>query len=479
MKFPALTAVFPAFLLAIFLLLVKTGGQGLSVTRDSVQYLAAAHSLVKNGTFLSIEGQPLTHFPPLYSLLLLPVNAGIPFSFWAFLLNLVAVFFLLLALDFLLQKAGFLAIWRIAALAGFVASFSFQSVFSLALSDGWLLTLIALWWVTWHAEKKKLRAIFQPALFGAMLLLRYAAIFLAPLWLLWSFKEREVQPENKGWNRLWALFFLIPFGFWLARNFYLSGFLFGERGQVLRPVSVVVQAFVLETGSLLAPYVLPVWVQILVLGLFLALAVLFFFQIRKSGRENLLFQALTLFGVYALFLVVAGVLGWSDDPNPRLIAPLFLPVWVILMLMADFARKQTNLLKKAFFFSLLIPVFIYVSLRGLNYTNQTATGYQAEKPEQSTLVWILEIADNNCLITNDIWWVYYHLQKRSFVAPAIYESPPNWRQKLPRAVTCLLLWKADGTGFYYHPLQGLEPYFTLSKLEEKPGWKLYEVQLVP
>ena len=85
---------------------------GLRLTPDSHQYIAAAKSLIKSGELLNVEGSPLVHWPPLYSLILTVSAENFQFSHrWVHYFSLIlSVFIWLKLLPLLLSQ---LQVWQV------------------------------------------------------------------------------------------------------------------------------------------------------------------------------------------------------------------------------------------------------------------------------------------------------------------------------------------------------------------------------
>jgi 4-amino-4-deoxy-L-arabinose transferase-like glycosyltransferase len=199
---------------------------GPGVSPDSVSYLETANSLL-NGDGFTVYLQPMTHFPPFYSLML-AVGGLLP-------IRLIAVSKLLQAGIFGINLSIFLfTTWigskrnklaPLAALLLFLTSTHIILVHSNVWSEGlfFLLGLLGIISLAYYLEFQDRRLLFLSAvLIGLSILTRYAGLaFLPPVILFVLLQARSSFRKKLIDSFLLSLIALLPLALWILRNLVL------------------------------------------------------------------------------------------------------------------------------------------------------------------------------------------------------------------------------------------------------------------
>ncbi|MFH0953846.1 MAG: glycosyltransferase family 39 protein [Verrucomicrobiota bacterium] len=225
----ARTALLGAAAMMSVLIMLCATRWGAGIGTDSVTYLGAAQSLLAGGGFCYPPGQPVTHYPPLYSLALALVGwvTGDVIAGARVLQVLLYVANILLA-GWIVYRAGgrsFAALLLTVALL--LTSPTMLNVHSMALSEGLFLLLGLGGFVLLSKELAAHRPawlIGSALLLGLSVLTRYVgAAFLAAgvlALLLWSGRRGRARIADA---LLFGMVGAAPAALWLARNLLEAG----------------------------------------------------------------------------------------------------------------------------------------------------------------------------------------------------------------------------------------------------------------
>jgi len=223
-----------AFLLLIILsiaigfsLLSRVTVNGIGLTPDSVIYISAAKSLLE-GQGLYVGGVPMTHFPPVYSLLIafggLFTDDLISSTRWLHVFFYTANAFLFAYCIYVSTRRNFLAM-----VAGLLLFFSLPAVLIVhadALSESpfiffSLLTFLLLYHS--FATDRKIYLLFSALVMGLAIATRYVGIALLPPFIVGIFLFKKSTIKTKILTSLWSIAIaIIPITTWVIRNLILT-----------------------------------------------------------------------------------------------------------------------------------------------------------------------------------------------------------------------------------------------------------------
>jgi hypothetical protein len=321
---------------------VATSGHGPGVTPDSVVYLSVAESLGRGEGFLQFDGGPYLLWPPLYPALLALLSPVASPLAAARLLNLA----LLAAIVFLAgnwtrrvcgDAAGLVAALGVAlSPAAAMACMVFSEPLFI------LLTLAALLALAGYRSRPRTRTLLAAALFTALAALtRYLGMSLILAGAILILARRR-EPPKIGTAAIFVSIAGLPLGLWLGRNYLLCGSLMGPRypsatGMAAGAVQVleVLNRWFLRSAN-------PAWQVLPVLVPLLAVAGFFLLATGNRERKNFALVNLVFAGVYAAWLVLSASRVAFDPIGGRLLAPLFVPLWLTTIGGLFAARGRTG-----------------------------------------------------------------------------------------------------------------------------------------
>ncbi len=344
-------------LCAVALALLCTSRYGVGTTPDSASYLSAARSLLAGKGFLYFDSRVYTQWPPLFPTLLALFGAvGIEPLTGARLLN----------------SAAFGAIVFLASrlFAGSTASRAFTLLGTVAvLLSAPLLTVSIMTWsepvfivlmlsfvllLARFLNRPSLSALLAVSAVAALACLqRYAGVtlILAGSLLIVVATSKASVVQRLKYLVAFGVVSATPLALWLLRN-RLAGATVG--GHSFRPASVgqLTRAFSVGLDTLVpwfftarAPYPARIIGLGIILALAAVLAVVAHVKLRERGRSRLTHVAtvVAVGTVYFCFLATSAAgLGW--DPEPRLMAPLYV---LAMVLVATGAEAALHLLQVA------------------------------------------------------------------------------------------------------------------------------------
>ena len=316
-----------------------TADNGIGVSPDSVAYIKTAESLLAGNGFYYFE-EPLTHFPPLYPLLLagsaiFSQNVGTSAEWLhGVLYGLNAVLFGL-AIYFSTRHS------LLAMVLGILLFFSPQAllhIHSFAWSEPPFLTFALILFISlsfYHKQRKWYWLIIAALSLGFILVTRYAGIAFVPVAALCLLFCNNLPFKQKIKDTVLFLFLaFIPLGLWMVRNFLLTNSA-TSREFIFHPITVKHLITLVDTVH---SFYLPQFESSRVNGVeLLIVVILMMFMIAKLKKQspnlltlesNRLFMM--LFGyvfsaIYVLFLLFS--ISFYDAYTPlddRLLFPVYI-----------------------------------------------------------------------------------------------------------------------------------------------------------
>jgi len=215
---------------------------------DSAEYIAASRSLLRGESFLGVDGQPFTSWPPFYPLLLAAASLGIfdPIVVAGPLNAIIFGLTVFIVGGYLRQclESRFLAIWGCLATA---LAIPLLKVSSFALSDTLfiLLATLALIWTDRFLTEGKVRTLVWAAVFSALAWqTRYIGVAVpACVGLLLLFHPSTGTSLAQRVRRLTAylLIVAVPMALWFLRNYLATGEFTEHSSPTDYPVSMMLR----------------------------------------------------------------------------------------------------------------------------------------------------------------------------------------------------------------------------------------------
>jgi len=325
-----------------FILIIWITPFGAGVNPDSIVYIDSVKSLL-SGKGYSINGNPLSHFPPLFPLFLAAVGLVE--------INLVQAARFLNAILFgvnlgLFALATYLAAGKkfltaICAVLFFLSSASLIELHSSAVSEPLFITfcLACIILLSKYLVKPSLPLLIASSLsMGLALLSRYTGLGFLPAALVMVYaggNGRKIGLRIRD-TVLWLIFACAPLGIFLIRNMILLG---SATDRVFKihpmPVSKLLTSIFNTTVGYIAPLAYPRMVATVIYGiiavLFLFLLIIFIRKYRKRlidiewrSLDILIPVSCVLFSAsYILFLYIS--ISFMDASTPvdaRLLSPI-------------------------------------------------------------------------------------------------------------------------------------------------------------
>ncbi len=436
-------------LLAAFVLIQATPN-GLGLANDSAAYIGGARGILNgqgySDIWLDSSLEPITHYPPLYSLTLAGVGlSGLDPLRAARLINALAFGLSALLLGLLARKMtrSYLAGLILPVL--FMTSGALLRIYAYALSEALFLALSLAAFLSFalHFEhQKNYWLIITGALVGLAYLTRYTGLALAA-----SFCAALLLLKPAWRERFKSLFlFLIAFApfaaSWMLRNMLLAGNA-ANRTLGWHPVTLAnIRRGVYAFSAFLMP--ISEWQSVLFksrvihwflagIGLTLLIWLLvtglrrFFWPKIYPQPEIVTFST----GLYAWAYLLSVLLSMSlfdasTKFQPRILSPLYLACLVLLVALAHWLWAQNRRWKRAGLIVLVIFA-LGLSLTGFARTFQelrkTGQGYASWKWRESPLMAAVQnLPPDVAIYTNSPPAVYLVTGRASRVMPTPFDA---------------------------------------------------------
>jgi hypothetical protein len=418
-----LTYIYIGFIgIAAFILMLWITPFGSGVSADSTIYIGGAKSLL-SGKGFSINGSPITHFPPLYSLFLaaasLLENDIIQASHF-----LNAIIFGINA--GLVALAVYLATERNYLASGFAVLFFLSStllleVHSWAWSEPLFITfsLACIILLSMYTIRPTISLLIPSSIFlGFALATRYAGAAFLPAALVIVFVSGSGQHIGRRFRNIliWSIVACAPLGISLARNTIIAGSA-TNRSLVFHPVSVYQysRGFASGVTNFFVPISLPDGVKLAFFGLLVFSLIALLVTLFKRHRGVIYWRrmdigmsasSLLFFFFYMLFLFISiSFMDASTSINPRLLSPilvilnvgLFSTMWAITQILKKPVVWRGFLL----FIALSILIKTPDAIQSATAIQKNGLGYTAlQWQESESIAFIRSLANNVDIYSN-------------------------------------------------------------------------------
>jgi 4-amino-4-deoxy-L-arabinose transferase-like glycosyltransferase len=408
---------------------------GVGLRGDSYMYVSGARNLAAGLGYSRISGggevKPITHFPPLFSIVLAAFQA----VGWDAVSAARGLAIALMGLNTLL--AGALA-WRLAnrPLAGALGAFLFGlnplflDVHSWAMAEPLFiaLTLGTLSVLPWAAAGQARRALLAGLLAGLACLARYvgaAGIAAGTAVLLWPRRSVRLKLRHAA---AFLLASLLPVGAWLLRNLQISG-TSTNRQIIWHPID---PSKLTEAGATFAAWLLPdtlvavhgwlVWVGV-ALGVvcLVAAAVLLLSAVPLTGEANPGLALSLAWFVFAYTGVLLGNLLLLDSSTPldaRILSPLLsvlTPLLAALIVLVWWRGRVASKFLMVILALLLLTGFADDGRRLLDQGWLRGWGFSHRLWQSSALMQAIRELPPVTLYTNEPDLVYFQTGRPSYI----------------------------------------------------------------
>lgn len=447
--------------------LFATSKWGIGWNADSVQYISAAHSLLDGQGIRSLarDGtlQPLTHYPPLYSLLLATLQlfgySALSAAKWLnTLLFGINIFVVGLIVDRYTRSVGLASFGSLLILI----NLAMLTTHLQALTEPLFFTLflVGLLLLADYLESPRWRLLIAAAIIiGLAAITRYVGISLILTGLV-----ALVLFCSNPWPKvlLFGSISSLPLGLWMLRNLLIASNL-ANREVTFHPIGFFHIRMALKTVQ---EFIIP-FLDFRAFWLLMAMLAIVIIKtrpkIRPSFPEPIFLKLLQLFvAVYLLFLVFS--ISFIDAYTPldnRMLSPIYI-AGVILVLY--FIRP---LLHSKLFVTVgltIVAIQLYFSAYWISYYHQHGYGFGNERIQKSELIEYSKMLPPDVRIFSNAPDVIYLLTGRKVAALPLKFEPSSrlrydYESELPKL--------KNGTLIYFDNFKWRTYFVTRAELRQK------------
>ncbi len=416
-KYPIFYELSIGFLSSIFLLF-STWRYGLGYTTDSVYYIEVSKNLWNGNGFYYDNGDPYVYYGPLYSMILSLSNLFFTNTFdFSIFLNVI-IYGILIGVIVRWMRKYLKQITVITI--GCLILFSSRPLFIMA-SMIWselffiFASLIFFLNISKYMYKPvKNRKNFGIAISAVMFacLIRYIGITLIFTGVFLILYRARTLKRKIFDSLIFSSLSSIPTGFYVFRNFWLTGTFVGERYPSNWPIWYITVRIIRGIGELFIPEYFP---KILIFSLsFLLILCLFYIWIAiwKSTKDNknlryLLITCMSFIFIYTIYILVSQFTVAFSAIGIRYLSPLYIPIIITLMIfiITIFEKKNNKYPFKMKLFNfpytnmeiikfvlILFSTWMLVSIGyvSINIINQSPGGFASpEWKDSDTIKYVL------------------------------------------------------------------------------------------
>ena len=348
------------------------------LTPDSASYLTGAELIAERGRFESCVG-PTTLFAPGYSVAMAPLVAvGVDAPDAARVVNVLATLALVLGAGCLARGAGLSRTVSVVVVVATAASYATLRNGALVWSEPlfcailvWLLTLAV-------AGGRGLDARVSPRLAGvlllawALLLTRHSGVFLLPAIVLAAGLGSPSSRRRGARVGAFCVALVAVPALWWVRNVRIDGDPFGRRSDSRFSVLEILDQFPNGLTSLALPNAFPVALRFAIAVPLIAAAVLAWRRVETPRQRVGVTVLTTATVVYAIAVTVAAMRTVVDPIDTRLLAPILVPIAVLIGL--GVSSPRTRLQKSLAGFALAVLATMTLLAPGVAWR-----GHEAER----------------------------------------------------------------------------------------------------
>lgn len=348
---------------------IVVSGYGLGLTVDSVNYLSVAQNLSVAQEYQNYAGESATVIPPLYPLILSLGSRLFEIEFFAILLHSLLFFCLLVMSWYILCELGnvyFASASMILLILSPVTYIVFSFVFTELLYI--TITMANLIMLHKYLQKKTPFYLLILVIFTTLApLTRYiGTVNIGTTFLVLAIYLKTTNVRQKIFVLgLISLVSCFPLFVWMLRNYSADGTYLGPR----YPTDLSFFSNFETMGSVILQWFLPIRIteklislEVLILSVIICILMFVFWLVRRwlNIRTILIFVIFASF--YILWLLFSTTSVAIDPIDDRLLAPLYLPLIVIIHHAASSILKLELSVSRQRFVRTLVPLmFILLS----------------------------------------------------------------------------------------------------------------------
>lgn len=330
-------------LLAGYIVYNATAIYGVGLSQDSVIYMAAAHNLALGQGLTSLDGTPITLWPPLYpaTLALLTRLLDVDILVLARAINIILAALVVLLTGVYARQLRITPAFGLGAAAMTAWAYPLVATRIMAWTEPpfVLFVLLALMALTHYITHRRLRALVVFAIATALATVtRYIGVILIPIGLVVYLAYSQGRWATRLATALGlAAIAAAPLALVLARNWLVSGRLIGSRHPpTLTLMQNVTATIHVATGwfrpAALADNGFVVLVVVLLAQLVVAAVILAYPQ-RRETRDSVLHlnvPAVLFIVGYVAFLLVSTLSTNLNLIDDRYLIPIFVPLMIVV-----------------------------------------------------------------------------------------------------------------------------------------------------
>lgn len=435
-------------LAAFILVLIGTARFGVSCSPDSVAYLSVARHVAMGEGFVRYDGQPFTHWPPLFPLMLgLPGLLGIdPLIAGRFVNGAAFAVITSLSCLILRERIGSQFLLVIGSLAVLFA-FPVIRTSVYLMSEPWFMVFVlgGLWRLERYVESGRSSELVTAALLTALACLtRYAGITVILSGCLVLLAQGQVPWKHRFCRVvLFSVIGVAPLAVWLVRNWVESGSFTGSRSPAETGTGEHLWTALNTMSAWLIPPQLPAGIRVVAVCLLLvAVPALYISRVQGSDRKFRPGGAFSTFvPLYLVFMVASAARYEMDHLDHRMLAPVFIPLVIVFMDRLDLLEKfpggimALGWFRKAVRWSLAAWMGYLGAASGvtLYYYGWQGGGYSlARWRESEVLAYLDHQAVPDHLYSNrpDAIYLYTGRRARHVPTPTTQVAPVMWRREI-------------------------------------------------
>lgn len=454
-------ALFLCGLLATYLLFVATQ-RGMGISSDSIAYIGVSEHIVtgKGLSWISGDGslQPMTHFPPLYPLLLAVIQiTGMSSIEAAGLINLLAFGVNVIMIGWIIFRLS--GSYVASILGSLLAAISpiMISWHSMAMTEPIFITFLLLGMgllSKYFKQKRLILLVIVGIIFGLHYLTRYAGLSIIIASAIAIFLSRTLNYKEKVQSISLFLFVSItPTLLWMVRNRYVAD-TFTNRRILWHPPSVskLKHAFAVFwkwifpyefTYAALYGLIFCLLLSIVILVVYLRRTGIL--ALKKSIHEmlgNHLLMVLIAYGMSYVFIILA-TMTFFDASTP-MDTRIALPLYIVFLILVPTGLAWFYQQKKSAYRCII--TIVVGGLLSISYIDQSydligrirfqPRGYGSETKQQfSNIDQITELPSDIVIFTNNIEGLYFQFNKYGHRTPISLDyvtaiSRPQYEQEL-------------------------------------------------
>lgn len=454
---------------------ISAWNYGLSLSPDSVEYLATADNLLRGMCFISFNGLPIIEWPPLYSILLFLLSFifKISTALSAVLLNALLFGLIIYKVGIILTKnldSILLIIFGLLFILSSIPVFSESLWVHSELLFIYLVTLYLDFLISYLEKRNWLSLMILVVITALALLTRYIGFTLILTTIVAIFFYCNDSHKKKIVSIVtYSFLSAIPLMIWLVRNYIISETLFGERGASRYSfwfnINITVEKILSwdipdHYISLKIFFIMFILILIVFLWLFLTKGIIYEKLLLTTDKRILVILSLFI-SIYISFLIIISTFKAHNSIDSRLLSPIFIPVTLLILIILQAfynwicSLRHHKLFKIAFFIILLFGFAepILSTIRIFDYHYSYGEGYSGNSWQKNIKEkWLMEMKKkyikNSAIYSNEPFEIYYLInnyakwspRKTYYDSDEIYVRLKDLKSKWPPEKIAYLVW---------------------------------------